>query len=538
MSSCLGLYIEKNVIKYAKVTKEREILKVEAFGVKIYEKIGEALEQIISETFSYNIPISVNLSDEIYNYFYMFSLLNKNDLKKAIDTEFESYCFEKKINKNVFETRYAISNEIDDKDKVKIIHISSDKTSISKLTQLLANYKLSTITPIGTSISNIASIQPKENILIVNIEEQTIITSIINQKVYDIQKLEIGSKEILTQIKEKENSYLKAYEICKESTIYTMEGKELQEKENEYLDYIMPTIYKIVTQVQEYVQNSQAKYDKIYITGTMSVVSNIDLYFQEFFNNEKCEILKPYFITENLKINIKDYIEVNSAIAVGMQGLGYGIRNMNFKNPSFSDKMPEWLKLDMSLTKKEKKNYNVDFSLKGKFDNTEKWLLRLSSGVLILSILYSLFSIYINKQITCKMSEADEVAKYTDSQIQLVKNDINATNQKASQYKDLENNLRDINDKVEDNLNMKGSVPNLLISIMAVIPQQVQITEIENTSSNNNKHIVINAQSKYYDELGYFKAKLKEDGILKNVVSTQGEKQEEFVKIVIEGDMP
>ena len=538
MSSCLGLYIEKNVIKYAKVTKEREILKVEAFGVKIYEKIGEALEQIISETFSYNIPISVNLSDEIYNYFYMFSLLNKNNLKKAIDTEFESYCFEKKINKNVFETRYAISNEIDDKDKVKIIHISSDKTSISKLTQLLANYKLSTITPIGTSISNIASIQPKENILIVNIEEQTIITSIINQKVYDIQKLEIGSKEILTQIKEKENSYLKAYEICKESTIYTMEGKELQEKENEYLDYIMPTIYKIVTQVQEYVQNSQAKYDKIYITGTMSVVSNIDLYFQEFFNNEKCEILKPYFITENLKINIKDYIEVNSAIAVGMQGLGYGIRNMNFKNPSFSDKMPEWLKLDMSLTKKEKKNYNVDFSLKGKFDNTEKWLLRLSSGVLILSILYSLFSIYINKQISCKMSEADEVAKYTDSQIQLVKNDINATNQKASKYKDLENNLRDINDKVEDNLNMKGSVPNLLISIMAVIPQQVQITEIENTSSNNNKHIVINAQSKYYDELGYFKAKLKEDGILKNVVSTQGEKQEEFVKIVIEGDMP
>ena len=538
MSSCLGLYIEKNVIKYAKVTKEREILKVEAFGVKIYEKIGEALEQIISETFSYNIPISVNLSDEIYNYFYMFSLLNKNDLKKAIDTEFESYCFEKKINKNVFETRYAISNEIDDKDKVKIIHISSDKTSISKLTQLLANYKLSTITPIGTSISNIASIQPKENILIVNIEEQTIITSIINQKVYDIQKLEIGSKEILTRIKEKENSYLKAYEICKESTIYTMEGKELQEKENEYLDYIMPTIYKIVTQVQEYVQNSQAKYDKIYITGTMSVVSNIDLYFQEFFNNEKCEILKPYFITENLKINIKDYIEVNSAIAVGMQGLGYGIRNMNFKNPSFSDKMPEWLKLDMSLTKKEKKNYNVDFSLKGKFDNTEKWLLRLSSGVLILSILYSLFSIYINKQISCKMSEADEVAKYTDSQIQLVKNDINATNQKASKYKDLENNLRDINDKVEDNLNMKGSVPNLLIRIMAVIPQQVQITEIENTSSNNNKHIVINAQSKYYDELGYFKAKLKEDGILKNVVSTQGEKQEEFVKIVIEGDMP
>lgn len=538
MSSCLGLYIEKNVIKYAKVTKEREILKVEAFGVKFYEKIGEALEQIVSETFSYNIPISVNLAEEAYNYFYMFSLLNKNDLKKAIDTEFESYCYDKKINKNAFETRYAISNEINDKDKVKIIYVSSDKSSISKTTQSMVNYKLSTITPIGTSISNVASIKPKENILIVNIEGQTTITSIINQKVYDIQKLEFGSEEILSQIASKENSYLKAYEICKESTIYTMEGKELQEEENENLNYIMPTLYKIVTNIQEYIANSTIKYEKIYITGTMSVVNNIDLYFQEFFTNEKCEILKPYFVTENLKINIKDYIEVNSAIAIAMQGLGYGIKNMNFKKPSFADQLPEWLKLDMSLTKKEKKSHNIDFSLKGKLDNTEKWLLRMTSGVLILTILYSLFSIYINKQINYKISDAEDVAQYTDNQIQLVDNDINATKQKASKYKDMENNLRDINDKVEDNLNMKGSIPNLLIRIMAVIPQQVQITEIENTSANNNKHIVINAQSKYYDELGYFKAKLKEDGILKNVVSTQGEKQEEFVKIVIEGDMP
>ena len=38
MSSCLGLYIESNVIKYAKVTKERETLKIESFGIKFYEK--------------------------------------------------------------------------------------------------------------------------------------------------------------------------------------------------------------------------------------------------------------------------------------------------------------------------------------------------------------------------------------------------------------------------------------------------------------------------------------------------------------------
>lgn len=539
MSSCLGLYIENNVIKYAKVTKDREILKIEAFGVKFYDKIGEALEQIVSETFSYNIPISINLSEEIYNYFYMFSLLNKNDLKKAIDTEFESYCYDKKLNRNAFETRFAISNEQDDKDKIKVIHVSSNKSSISKSLQTLNEYKVSTITPIGTSIANIASIKPKENIIIVNIEEKTTVTTIINQKIYNVMKLEEGSEEILDKIASKENSYSKAYEICKNSTIYTMEGKELQDEENEYLDYIMPTLYKIVTRIQEYVANSTIKFEKIYITGLMSVVNNIDLYFQEFFQTEKCEILKPYFVTENIKINIKDYIEVNSAIAVAMQGLGYGIKNMNFKKPSFSDQLPDWLKLDISLGKKEgKSKSNFSFSMKGKLDATERWLMRAAAGVLMLTLLYSGFSVYLDNRINDKIQETEEVSLYTDAQIALADNDINNVKQKANKYKEMENNLRDINNKMEDDLSLKGSIPNLLMQIASTIPQEVQITEIENTADNDERHIVIYAQSRYYDELGYFKAKLKEDGILNNVVSTQGEKQDDFVKIVIEGDLP
>lgn len=539
MSSCLGLYIENNVIKYAKVTKDREVLKIEAFGVKFYDKIGEALEQIVSETFSYNIPISINLSEEIYNYFYMFSLLNKNDLKKAIDTEFESYCYDKKLNRNAFETRFAISNEQDDKDKIKVIHVSSNKSSISKSLQTLNEYKVSTITPIGTSIANIASIKPKENIIIVNIEEKTTVTTIINQKIYNVMKLEEGSEEILGKIANKENSYTKAYEICKNSTIYTMEGKELQDEENEYLDYIMPTLYKIVTRIQEYVANSTIKFEKIYITGLMSVVNNIDLYFQEFFQTEKCEILKPYFVTENIKINIKDYIEVNSAIAVAMQGLGYGIKNMNFKKPSFADQLPDWLKLDVSLGKKEgKSKSNFSFSMKGKLDATERWLLRAAAGVLMLTLLYSGFAVYLDNRINDKIQETEEVSVYTDAQIALADNDINNVKQKANKYKEMENNLRDINNKMEDDLSLKGSIPNLLMQIASTIPQEVQITEIENTADNDERHIVIYAQSRYYDELGYFKAKLKEDGILNNVVSTQGEKQDDFVKIVIEGDLP
>ncbi len=542
MASCLGLYIESNVIKYAKVTKDHDLLKVEAFGVKFYEKLGETLNQIVSETFSYNIPISINMSEEIYNYFYMFSLLNKNDLKKAINTEFESYCFDKKLNKNAFETRYALCNVEEDRDKLKVIHVSSNKSSIARILQTLNEFKVSTITPLGTSITNVASIKPKENIIIVNIEETTTITSVINQKIFNVEKMEEGSGTILNKIASKENSYSKAYEICKNSTIYTMEGKELQDEENEYLDYIMPTLHKIVTRVRDYVTNSTSKYDKIYITGTMSVVNNIDLYFQEFFDTEKCEILRPYFVSENIKINIKDYIEVNSAIAIGMQGLGYGIKSMNFKKPTLSDQLPDFLKLDMSLGKKEKDGskpkVKINMSLKGKFDATERWLLRGILGIFMLIIIYSGISIYLENSINEKIADAEESINYTQRQIDAVASDITQLNQVSNRYVDMTNNLRDINDKIQTDLSLKGSIPNLLTEIMSVIPNQVQITEIQNTTDNEARHVIINAQSKYYDELGYFKAKLKEDNVLTNIVSTQGEKQGDFVKIVIEGDLP
>lgn len=541
MSSCLGLYIENNLIKYAKVTKEHEALKIESFGIKFYDKLGSAIEQIVSETFSYNIPISINLAEETYNYFYMFSLLNKNDLKKAIDTEFESFCYDKKLNKNAFEARYALSNSLEDKDKIKVIHVSTNKSSIAKMNQILAEYKVSTMTPIGTVIANVASVKPKENIIIVNIEEETTITTIVNQKIYNVEKLEEGSGKILEQIASKENSYSKAYEICKNSTIYTMEGKELQDEENEYLDYIMPTLYKIVTRLQEYITNTTTKFDKIYITGTMAVVNNIDLYFQEFFETEKCEILKPYFVAENIKINIKDYIEVNSAIAIAMQGLGYGIKNMNFKKPSFSDQLPEWLKLDVSLGKKEKGSKSgkkINFSLSGKLDATERWLLRGAAGILMLTLIYSGFSIYLNNRISDKISEADQTSSFVDTQIAAAQNDIDTVEDMTYKYQELTDNLRSINEQIEDDLKVKNSIPNLLISLMNVIPRDVQLTEIENTSANDSKHIVIRAQSATYDQLGYFKAKIREEGILTDVQSTQGEKQGDMVRIVIEGDLP
>lgn len=540
MSSSLGLYVEKNLIKYAKVSKDHDELKVEALGTKFYEDIDEAIKQVVSETFSHNIPISINLSDEVYNYFDVSNLLNKNELKLEIEKHFEGFCKSKKKTSEDYETRYSISQD-EKNNTLKVMHVGVLKKSLANILDAMKEYKLSTITPIGTSIANIISTNPNENILIVNIEEETEVTSIVNKKINDVKRIKEGSANVLKKIAGKENSYSKAYEICKNSTIYTMEGRELPDDENEYMDVIIPTLYKIVTDLQKYITDSKINYDKIYITGTLSVVNNIDLYFQEFFPLEKCEILRPYFIKDIVKVNIKDYIEVNSAIALAMQDLGFGIKEINFKKQSFSMQIPDLLKKDNIKEKKTSKKVHsnkIDFNMSGNLDKTERWLLRGAGLIAIIIIVYSFFSMYLNGRITKKIQEAEDSISYTESQISLADEDIKLINEKSSDYEEMKNNLSNYSSDYINRMDLKGAIPNLLISVMNIIPEDVQVTEIENTIENNNRHIVIKVQSEYYDELGYFKLKLKEDGILTNVVSTQGENQGDVVKMVIEGDLP
>lgn len=543
MSSCLGLYIENNLIKYAKVTKDRELIKVDAFGIKFYDKMEEAINQIVSETYSYKTPISINLSEEMYQYFYFFNLLNKNDLKKAIETEFESYCYDKGYNRNALETRYALVPDIQDEEKIKAIYITTNKAEINKKIQELDGNQISNIFPLPMCISNIVDVKPKENSVIVNLEGKTTLTTIIDQKIYSVDKLEEGMETILSNISEKENSYSKAYEICKNTTIYTMEGKELlQEGENAYLEDIMPTLYNIVQKIKDNIDNSLNRIDRIYITGIGSSINNIDLYFQEYFSNVKCEILKPYFISDNVKINIKDYIEVNSAIALAVQGLGFGIKNLNFKNPSFSDKMPEWLKFgpkekDKESNKKFKFNFNLNLDLKADLDKTEKWLLRTISGILTFIIIYSVITMLLKSETDKKIKQAENIMQQTSTEMAKVDSDIQKLNNKSSNYQKMTENLKKYSEEAEENLKTKNAIPMLLTRIMNVIPKGVTITSIENKTDS---HIAINAQSADYDLLGFFKGSLIVEGILEpsTVVSTSGIKQNGIVKIVIEGDLP
>lgn len=541
MPSCLGLYIENNIIKYAKVVKDNNTFKIESFGMKFYDKLNETISQIIAETYSYKTPIVTNLSDEFYNYFYMFSLLNKNDLQKAIATEFESLCYDKGYNVDALEKRFIIVDGKTGDEKVKVIHVAANKAEIARKVQQLDGHKIKEIVPLGVSLPNLVDISKKENFAIVNIEDKTSVTIVIDKKIVNVQLIDEGTEEILRKINLKENSYTKAYEICKNTTIYTNEGQELQDdietEYNAYLDYIMPTLYSIVGKTRKIINESEDKIDKVYITGTASVINNIDLYFQEYLKNIECTILRPYFITKvGKKINIKDYIEVNSAIALGMQGLGEGLKNINFKKSSLADKLPEWLTLDVGSL--NFKNINLkapSLDFKGSLDAIERNMVRTISAILITTIAYSSFSMITKKQIDNKAKEIQDATTETNKQISLAQADSSRLQTITSKYETKIQNINDINSKKASKSQNRNAIPNLLNQIMTIIPKNVQITSIENP---NGTKVVINAQAEKYEQLGYFKAKIKTQMILTNVTSTSGVKQDNLVKITIEGDLP
>lgn len=545
MPSCLGLYIENNIIKYAKVSKEHEVFKVESFGIKFYDNIDDAVKQIVNETYSYKNPISTNLSDEKYTNAQLFSLLKQKDLNKAVKTEFEYFCNENKKNYNALEYRNLLIPSIEDKDKVTSLYAYTEKADIIGKNQMLSGFKVSNISPLPISIANLLDKTNQKNKVIVNIEEKTSVTFMINEKIHKIEIIDVGMKDVFDNIIMKENSYAKAYEICKNTTIYTMQGKNLQIEENEYMEDIMPVLYNIIEKLKNIIYTTEIKIDEIYITGLASAINNIDLYFQENFIDKKCEILAPFFVEKsNIKLNIRDYIEVNSAIALALQGLGVGYKEINFKHKGALEQINQVLnkeiggssnnnKSNSNLASKFKDLFKMDFNKS--LDVIEINMIRFAVGILALIIVYIVFSNIILKQINKKEEEIQAFIKNTKEEIAEISNNKIIINERTEQYNTMIDKINEANNKLIESYARRNVLPNFLTEIMFNIPKEVQLLAITNTSG---KTIRIEAQSEEYEQLGYFIAKIRNEGILTDVTSTSGEKREGYIIVTIEGKLP
>ncbi len=543
MSSCLGIYIENNLIKYAKVSKEHDIMKVDTFGIKFYENLADAIEQIINETFSFRVPISVNLQNEQYNYFEMFSLLSQKDMTKAVDTEFDLLCEEKGYNHNTLEGRYMLTINQENRDKSIAMHVSTSKSEISKTIQEFQKNNLKAIVPLPIAIASDIEIGVKDNVAILNLEERTTLTTVINGQVYKVNVLENSMDAIYGKINSKENSYAKVYDILKNTTIYTTEG--LQEEENPYLRDIMPTLFNIISEAKDLINSNINNIEKLYITGTGAVINNIDRYFQEYLMNTKCEIMRPYFMKNApaMQTNIKDYIEVNSAIALALQGVGDGIKEVNFKTTSALEKIKEISNIQINIKGKKGDKQSENKAIKNMFrydlgeklDRIEFLMLNGALACLLIIIVYAISSLIITNMIDEKHKEAVAVIEDTNAKLETIKQDNQKINNKITEYETRIKRLDEINTEMENKNRIRNSIPNLLSKIMTNVPKNVQITLIQNKSSDT---IVIEAQAAEYDPLGYFLAAISTKGILVDAKSNSGSKQNGVVRITIEGRLP
>lgn len=542
MQSCLGLYVDKGLIKYAKVSKDKKMPKIEAYGVKFYDNLEETIEQIIKETYSTQIPISINLTDEQYKYSSLLNLLKPKDLEKAIETEFEYFCNTNSKNKNTIEYRRLISQNNtteEDRDKLNIIYIYTNKTSVLEQIQLLDGYKVGMVAPVSVAISNLKGFTGAENYAIVNIEDETEITTMVKGKVYRVDKINKGMNTILKNINIKENSMSRAYEACKNTTVYTKAGQNLKIDGNEYLEEIILGLSDIIEEVKKTINKNGIEIDSIYLTGTGIVINNIDLFFQENFMDKKVEILIPYFIEKtNTKINIKDYTEVNSAIALGMQYLAPKGNEMNFSNRGNTTNIIKTL-LSADVGKGTGKQIlqalHIKESLKKELDGIEKGMLRLVSILLILIIFYIVILWYLTTNINTKIDEAETVIDDTNMKIAQVTSYKSLVDTRNSEYQSRIAEIDAKNNEITTSYSSKNAIPNLLNQMMYMIPKGVQLVSIENPTG---KDIVIEAQAEKYDQLGYFKTALAENGLLYNVTTTKGENINGVISVTIKGELP
>jgi len=542
MPSCLGIHIQNNLIKYAKIFKNQNSLKIEAYGVKFYDSdIEKAIEQIVRETSSYQVPISVNIDNEEYTYANIFNLLKPQDREKAIDTEFEFFCNNNNKNKNTLEYRKIKAPIIEDRDKIRVIYTYLEKVNIVEKMKLLDKYKVYNVSPIATIIPNINRTIFQDNCAVINIEQNTEVTTIINGSIYKVDKIDIGMNSILDVITRKEKSISRAYEICKNTTVYTKTSQNLKIDGNEYLDEIITILFEIIEKVKDIIDENGVEINSIYITGMGLIINNIDLLFQESFIEKKCEILVPYFVEKtNVKINIKDYIEVNSAIALAMQGLDSKNKEMNFNPKGITiDNIMKVLNSDVSIkTKHTKTNQGrrtaLNDTMNTELDYTGTMLMKVTAILVVFIIAYIAITEILFKSTNTEINEAEQIIAQTTNEIEKVSEYNAVISNKTNEYQSVIDAVDEANVELSEIYASKNAIPNLLTKIMSNIPTGVQILLIENPTG---KDITIVAQAEKYDQLGYFKAVLEQEGILTNITTSNAEKKNNLINITIKGEL-
>ncbi len=534
MGTALGIYVEKNLIKYSKVFSNRNKYYIEAYGVKYTNKVSEGIEQIVRETNSEKIPIVVNAVDQDYSYFDIFSKLNERDYEKSIDLQFEELASESSINKNLLQTGYTISKNPVDSERLHVIHASQYLTAMDTRANLFKTNKPSAQMPIGISVTNL--VKDKGSYIILNLEEKTELTSTIDGEVFEVKQLQHNTGAIINQINHIENSIPKSYEVLKNTIVPISESDNLNMEENTYIPVILMELNEIINEVKSYIKDSPLNIKKIYLTGTGASVSNIELLFSESILGLDVEILKPFFLdTTSLNLSIKEYVDVNSASALALEELGFDSKTMSFKS-NYAKKASINLNMDLKDIDFSQLGDNIKDSFVQEIQPFESFAIRFSLTSIIILILFISISIMLTKSNSEKLIETQKLFIESQQAVGRINTDIGKVKAKIEEYNALLSKMDEGSSGNKNNASYirKDALPNFLNQVAHHIPVRVKVTDIKEEGS----HVTMTIESEKYEQLGFFVGLLETNGVLMKIKTSTSQKAGNLVTLVVEGDLP
>lgn len=511
MSSCLGIYVNNDVVKFAKLSYEKNDFKLEQYGTRFVKMDGlNLIESIIQETNSQNCKIAITPETSEYINIEMYDQGQVktyfNDIAKM---EFEAWCERTGKSALKYNYIYKVADVKNANNKRNLELNVVEKELIDKYTQRFPN--ISTIYP-ASLLTNRLVPDDEQNYVLVDLSDSLTIIVVVNNKIVEMQNYKIGMKQILQDFAGKLGSYQKAYEACKQINVFS-EGVDNNNKELESM--LEPLLQEVLKNVQFYVNQYRKDIEKVILTGNGIIFTNIDILFTEFLD-EKCEILKPAFLEDTSNVrNTADMLETIEAMALAYDTLvpkakeSEYVKGKVIKSGGFS-----LFKKKEKAEKPAKVKEENSISLSA---DTEKLTLIGICACIALAVLffsYLIFSnIYVNRVEGIKQDINNNIAKM-DSSIQEINSDYNYIDTNTKKYKEINDSVEDIKKQIESNkIGRYGTynVASFLQNVIKIIPKNVQLINI---SSDDNKNVKITAKSSSYADLGYFFAEIKLNGTL------------------------
>lgn len=529
MGSCLGIYTGSKVIKYAKLTADKDQnISVDSYGTKfITGEKKQAILEIIKETASTNVPIAINIDGAQYSKTEIFKKLSKKDIESVIQLEFEDLASRNGLSDKALTYRYVLAESVDNKDNYTATIISAERKLIEDYVRA-EGQNVKGLYPYPYIMNNTVP-KSEKNYLFVSMEEETNIATVINDTTSELKKVDVGMKDVIEKLAAQLGSYDKAYETCKALNVYT-EEENLNNPEIEAI--VEPVLQDILHRIEIELKPVRGSIQKIFLTGMGTLFTNIDMLFEQYFGI-KSEILKPYFVKDMGGIkNLAELVEANAAISIAHENLFNENKDINFTSEN---------KIKKNIFSKEVTASKLDklkqYAFEGDSKKISQWLI--SSNIIAgaVLVLYITFGAMYNSQV--KKIETNVQSKITEisSQTKSVDEDIKYINEQKAKYTSINTLVNDTKNKIEGNSIGKYStynVANFMQKIIKYIPKDITLVSI---ASNDNKKVTITAKSEAYIGLGYFISQLKLEGILLEVVTTEVEHSKE-ITVAIEGVLP